>query len=170
MRLNRLLHAALLAAFVATVCLVPASTQSPSVLYVATSSGPTPVAGDTYGGLFVRSDHPNRVNCVLTTAATTSTAITGCTAPGVGLAIYITDIEVYGGVAVGATAAATIQTGTGGTCGSSTTILDYCQHGATAGCVANLTVPKRALTNGELCLLDATTGTKFVAISGFIAP
>lgn len=120
--------------------------------------------------LVVTQDHPKRVACVLTTTATTSTAITGCAAPGAGLSIYITDISVYGGAALGATAAATIQSGTGGTCGSNTTIHHYCQHPATAGCEAHFVVPKKGFANGELCLLDATTGTKFVTISGYVAP
>lgn len=120
--------------------------------------------------LVVTTDHPKRVACILTTTATTSTAITGCAAPGAGLSIYITDISVYGGAALGATAAAAVQSGTGGTCGSNTVIHHYCQHPATAGCEAHFIVPKKGFANGELCLLDATTGTKFVTVSGYIAP
>lgn len=125
---------------------------------------------DIEGRLLVRPDHPNRVNCVLTTAATTSTLITGCSAPGAGLAIYITDVSVYGGVATAATAAATIQSGTGGACGTGTAINYYCQHVATAGCELRSSTPIRAVTNGEVCLLDATVGTKFVRVGGYIAP
>jgi hypothetical protein len=117
----------------------------------------------------VDTTHPNRVACALTTTATTSTLVTGCAAPGAGLSIYITDISVYGGVALGATAAATVQYGTGGTCGTPT-ITYYCQHPATAGCEAHFVTPKKAAANAEVCLLDATTGTKFITISGFIAP
>lgn len=125
---------------------------------------------DIEGRQFVRTDHPNRVACALTTTATGSTAITGCAAPGAGLSIYITDISIYGGVAVGATAAATIQWGTGGSCGSGTTVTYYCQHGATDGCEAHFTTPRKAAANSEICILDATVGTKFVTISGHVAP
>lgn len=112
----------------------------------------------------------NRVTCRLTTAATTSTAITGCTAPGAGLSLYVTDISVYGGVATGATAAASVQYGTGGTCGSGTTVVYDCQHAATAGCEAHFVTPRKAAANAELCVVDATVGTKFVNVSGYIAP
>lgn len=120
------------------------------------------------GRLFVDPSHPNRVQCALTTTATTSTLITGCSAPGAGTRIRITDIAVFGGVATGATAAVTIQSGTGGSCGTGTTILEYCQHAATSGCTFNYTSPRVAGDNHEVCLLDATTGTKFITIRGFI--
>lgn len=126
--------------------------------------------GDVFGVQFIRQDHPNRVNCVLTTTNTTSTLITGCSAPGAALSLYLTDISVYGGVAVGATAAATIQSGTGGTCGTGTAINYYCQHVATTGCEANFSTPKKIAANSEVCLVDATVGTKFVTVGGFIAP
>lgn len=111
-----------------------------------------------------------RVNCRLTTSAATSTLVTGCEAPGAGLSLYITDLSVYGGVATGATAAASVQYGTGGTCGTGTAIVYDCQHAATAGCEAHFTTPKRLLANNELCVVDATVGTKFVSVSGYIAP
>jgi hypothetical protein len=126
--------------------------------------------GDVYGVQFIRQDHPNRINCVLTTTNTTSTLITGCAAPGAGLSIYLTDVFVYGGVAVGATAAATIQSGTGGTCGTGTAINYYCQHVATDGCEAGFMTPKKIAANSEVCLVDATVGTKFVTVGGYIAP
>ncbi len=125
---------------------------------------------DAYGAQFVRQDSNNRILCRLTTTATTSTAITGCAAPGAGLSIYITDINIMGGVANAATAAASIQYGTGGTCGTGTTVVFDCQHAATSGCTANLSTPIKAAANSEVCLLDAAVGTKFAAISGFIAP
>src|SRR6185295_2372465 len=75
-----------------------------------------------------RTPANTRVVCYLTTTATTSTAITGCAAPGAGLSIYITDISVYGGVANAITAASSVQYGTGGTCGTGTTVVYSCQH------------------------------------------
>lgn len=125
---------------------------------------------DAYGVAFSRIDHPNRISCNLTTTATTSTVITGCAAPGAGLSIYIVDISIYGGVADGITAASTIQSGTGGNCGTATAVRYYCQHGATAGCEAHFLIPIKTTTVHEVCILDAAVGTKFVTISGFIAP
>lgn len=110
-----------------------------------------------------------KVNCILTTSGTTST-VTSCAAPGANLRYYVTNASVYGGVATGATAAATIQSGTGGSCGSNTLILYYCQHAATAGCEGAFVTPKAAVVNGELCLLDATVGTKFVTVGAYVAP
>lgn len=125
---------------------------------------------DLEGRLLVRTDHPRRVLCRLTTAATTSTVVTGCAAPGAGVSIYITDVSLYGGVATGATAAASIQNGTGGTCGTGTAVVYDCQHGATGGCEAHFVTPRKAAANAEVCVLDATVGTKFINISGYIAP
>jgi hypothetical protein len=113
----------------------------------------------------------NRINCRLTTAATTSTSLGGqCVAPGAGLSLYISDISVYGGVATGAAAAASVQSGTGGTCGVATNIIYDCQHGATAGCEHTYANALKLPANSELCLIDATVGTKFISVSGFIAP
>lgn len=122
------------------------------------------------GRLLVSTVHPFRVQCRLTTTATSSTAVTGCTAPGAGVSIYVTDIQICGGVALGATAAASLQWGTAGTCGTGTTVFYDCQHPATSCCTANLTTPIKVAANSEICILDATAGTKFVNISGYKAP
>jgi hypothetical protein len=148
------------------------------VLAIADAAAPTAITAGQVGYAvatteripLVNSTHPNRVNCRLTTTATSSTAITGCGAPGAGKSIYITDINIMGGVATGATAAASIQYGTGGTCGTGTTVVFDCQHAATAGCTTNLTTPIKAAANSEVCILDATVGTKFVTVTGYIAP
>lgn len=134
-----------------------------------TAGNVTRLLTTTDGRLVVSTDHPKRVSCRITSSATSSTVVTGCAAPGAGLSIYVTDISVYGGVATGATAAASIQYGTGGTCGTPTIIYD-CQHPATGGCEAHYTTPKKAAANAELCVVDATVGTKFVSVSGYIAP
>ncbi len=170
-------------AFLATQASPPALAQALQQVLTggnAWTDGSSPsaaTAGQPTRGLFtpegvqaVTLDHPRRVSCRLTTSATTSTAITGCTAPGAGLSIYVTDISVYGGVATGATAAASLQYGTGGTCGTGTTIVYDCQHAATAGCEAHFSVPAKAVANSELCLVDATVGTKFISLKGYIAP
>lgn len=126
--------------------------------------------GDVYGVPFVRVDHPNRVKCVITTTATTSTVVTGCAAPAAGLSIYVTDISQYGGITHTATTASTVQSGTGGTCGTATAVLNVCQHDALHGCEAHFITPLRAGTISEVCILDATVGTKWITISGYIAP
>lgn len=130
----------------------------------------TVASADREGRQFVRTDHQDKVLCRLTTTATTSTLITGCAAPGANLHLYIKDISIMGGVAVGATAAASIQYGTGGSCGTGTTVVYDCQHTATSGCSMNFAEPIRVAANSEICILDATVGTKFVTISGYIGP
>lgn len=125
---------------------------------------------DFEGRQFVRTDHPRRVMCRLTTTATTSTLITGCSAPGAGVSIWITDVSIMGGVATGATAAASIQYGTGGTCGTGTTVVYDCQHSDTSGCSHTFRTPIKVAANSEVCILDATVGTKWVTITGHIAP
>lgn len=149
---------------------VDVDAQQPGLAYGNNSGTIRPVALDSVGALFSRPDHPTRILCALTTTATTSTLITGCSAPGASTFIYVTDIAVYGGVAQAITAAATIQSGTDGACGTGTTVLFYCQHGATAGCTMNSAVAAKGVSNGEICLLDAATGTKFVTIRGFTGP
>lgn len=130
------------------------------------------LATDTERRLRVTTTHPNRVQCRLTTTATSSTLITGCDVPGSGKSIYITDINIMGGAALGATATAAIQYGDSGapsTCANPVVVWD-CQHPATSGCTANLTTPIKAGSNKAICIVDPTTGTKFVNISGYIAP
>jgi hypothetical protein len=106
-----------------------------------------------------------RVLCILTTTATTSTQITGCEVSGA-TSIYITDIDIQGGVATGATAPAILQSGTGATC-ASPVVLKRCFHPATDGCIDNRTTAIIANAGHGLCLLDATAGTKTVTIGGY---
>jgi hypothetical protein len=110
------------------------------------------------------------VECVLTTTATTSTLITGCEAPGAGFAIYITDIGVYGDAATATATPAIIQSGTGSTCATGTKIHFYCQHPVTNGCATNFNTAARAAPEGNVCILDGTTGSKFVTIKGYVGP
>jgi hypothetical protein len=109
------------------------------------------------------------VECVLTTTATTSTLITGCEAPPAGFAIYITDISVYGDIVTATATPATIQSGTGATCGTGTKVHYVCQHPAVSGCEAHYQTPARAVPEGNVCILDGTTGSKYVTIKGYIA-
>lgn len=131
----------------------------------------TLVAADSRPSTAVIGDFPqNRFSCAFTTTATTSTAVTGCLAPGAGLSRYITGVQIGGGVATGATAPAIAQYGTGTNCGTGTTIAYRCYHPATAQCDTQLMVPIKLGANTDLCLLDAATGTKIINVQGFVAP
>lgn len=127
-------------------------------------------AADTRPSITVLADVAGRVNCTLLSAATVSTLITGCAAPGAGKSIYITDIEVGGGVATSLTAPAIVQTGTGGTCGTGTAVVYRCNHGATGQCESHLLTPIKVAANSEICILDGVTGTKSIQVQGYIAP
>lgn len=106
------------------------------------------------------------IDCYIATTSTTSVTVTGCHAPEPGLAIYITDISVYGDIITAVTTPAQIQSGAAGTC--TTPIVHWaCQHPATNGCEAHFRTPIRA--TGTVCILDATVGTKWVSIKGFVA-
>ncbi len=125
---------------------------------------------DTRPSVTVLADSVGRVNCTLLTTATTTTLITGCAAPGAGKSIYITDIEVGGGVATSITAPAIVQTGTGGICGTGTTVVYRCNHVAIGQCEAHLLTPIKVAANSEICLVDGVTGTKSIQIQGYVAP
>lgn len=131
------------------------------------------VSIDSYGAVFARSDHPNRINClVAVSTATTIQAVGGsCVAPGAGLSIYITDIE-FGSSAASGTAAdsfPTLKSGTGGTCGAATTVVWQALSVANSTQVANFTVPLKLTTVHELCWIMTTAGSKTVQVHGFIA-
>jgi hypothetical protein len=142
-------------------------------------TSPTARAAGAYGAplyapdgrVSVTLDHPKRFSCSWTGSATTSTAITNCAAPGASLSYYIEGASIMGGVATGATAAALLQSGTGGTCGTATATHLACQHGTTGGCVFAVGAgPIKAVANGELCITSGETGTKWVNVWGYIAP
>lgn len=118
------------------------------------------------------SYQPSRFRCYWTGTGTTRALITGCAAPGAGLAYHVEGFVIMGGVATGATAAALIESGTGGSCGSSTASVVACEHGTTGGCsVASPGAPLgKGVANGELCFTSGETGTKWVAVWGYIAP
>jgi hypothetical protein len=152
--------------------------QTDGAVAQADAANPTALNGgalgylrqDTQGRLFVRNYGSNIFTCSVTTTATAVATITGCLSPGAGLARYITDVYIGGGVATGAAAAATITAGTGTTCGTGTATLFRCDHPATGNCTANQTTPIKAGVASDLCFTDAAVGTKNVTITGFIAP
>lgn len=127
-----------------------------------------------FGGSRTFSDHPNRIHCVVTVStATTIQAVGGsCVAPGAGLSIYITDV-VFSASATGGTAAdsfPTIKSGTGGTCGSNTAVIWGFMSGVVPHIEHTYATPIKVTANHELCWINSTAGSKFVMITGYIAP
>lgn len=128
---------------------------------------------DPYGAPFARQDHPNRIRCTVTVStATTIQAVGGsCVAPGAGLSIYVTDILFASSASgIAADAFATLKYGTGGTCGTGTTVFWGALSAAANITVDNLTTPIKIPGNNELCWINTTAGSKFLVIRGFIAP
>jgi hypothetical protein len=114
------------------------------------------------------------VHCVVTVStATTLTAVGGsCVAPGAGLSIYITSISSSTNAAgITADSFNTLKYGTGGTCGTGTTVV----WGAMTAAATQQTVQQNLGTaikipqNNELCWINSTAGTKFWVIDGYIA-
>lgn len=131
-------------------------------------------SADNYGAIFARSDHPNRISCVVAVStATTITAVgNSCVAPGAGLSIYVTDIE-FGSSAAAGTAAdsfPTLKYGTGGTCGAGTAVFWQGLTAANTTAASNYTTPFKVPANNEVCWIMSTAGSKTLQIHGFIAP
>lgn len=128
---------------------------------------------DIEGRQLIRTDHPNRVDCFIdASTATTLTLITGCGAPGAGLSIYLTDIS-FGSSAAGGTAAdasPTLKFGTGGACGTGTTSFWSAAISANTTVFQPLQTPRKITANNEVCFIMSTAGTKWVKLSGYIAP
>lgn len=128
---------------------------------------------DAYGATFVRSDHPNRIRCTtVTSVATVITAMGGsCAAPGAGLSIYITDILFDASAAgIAADAFPTLKFGTGGTCGTGTTVFWGALSAAAVSKNEHLVTPIKITANNEVCWISSTAGSKFITILGYIAP
>jgi hypothetical protein len=111
--------------------------------------------------------------CVVTVStATTIQAVGGqCVAPAPGQSLYVTDLMFSTSAAgIAADAFPTLKYGTGGTCGTGTVIF---WGVVTAGAFAtpvHLTTPYRLPPANEICWICSTAGSKFLVISGFIAP
>jgi hypothetical protein len=133
------------------------------------------VAIDAYSALFARRDHPNRIRCTVTVStATTITAVGGsCAAPGATLSIYVTDILFATNAAgIAADSFNTLKYGTGGTCGTGTTVFWGAMTTAAtqATAIQSFATPIKIPANNELCWINTTAGSKFLVITGFIAP
>lgn len=128
---------------------------------------------DAYGAAFVREDHPNRIRCTVTVStATTIQAVGGsCAAPGAGLSIYVTDVMFDSSAAgIAADAFPTLKYGTGGTCGTGTTVFWGALTAAAVTKNEHFSTPIKIPANNEVCWITSTAGSKFVQILGFIAP
>lgn len=131
------------------------------------------LALDAYSAAFVRQDHPNRVRCTVTVStATALTAVGGsCAAPGAGLSLYVTDILFTASAAgIAADAHPTLKYGTGGTCGTGTTVFWQALTAAAIVVQDNRSMPIKIPANNELCWISSTAGSKAIVIGGFIAP
>jgi hypothetical protein len=133
----------------------------------------TPGSFDAYGAQFTRVDHPNRFRCTVTVStATAITALGGsCAAPGAGLSIYITDIEFSSSAAgIAADAFPTLKYGTGGTCGTGTTVFWGALSAAAIRAEKSYATPIKIPANNEVCWITSTAGSKFIVVTGYIAP
>jgi hypothetical protein len=115
----------------------------------------------------------NGFNCVVpVSTATTIQAVGGsCIAPGASVRLYITDVE-FGTNASGIAADSfpTLKTGTGGTCGTGTTVIwqAFTPAAAQAQQVVVYKTPIRLPLNSELCWINTTAGSKVLQVHGFI--
>src|SRR5262245_30155858 len=101
--------------------------------------------------------------------ATSLTALTNCAAQ-TGLSYYITDITFSSSV-ISATAAdsqLTIKYGTGGTCGSGTTVVWVASNLAFTTVSDHFMTPIKIPHGNELCWIHSPAGTKSVVVLGFI--
>lgn len=147
----------------------------PTVIFPHVFNGSTwdRMAGDVKG-TFVHGPTTG-IRCKATAStATTLTAFGGsCAAPGASLSLYITDITSSTNAAgIAADSYNTVKFGTGGTCGTGTTVLYAAMTAAAAQATVSdhFTTPLKVTANNELCWINSTAGTKDFTISGFIAP
>lgn len=167
-------------AIIAAVFTVWAVAQQAQSAADATQLSAVPVAGDMArnrsdmeGRLLVKTDHPNRFRCTVTVStATTIQAVGGsCVAPGAGLSLYVTDINFAASASgVAADAFSTLKYGTGGTCGSGTTVFWGALSAAANISIQQLQTPIKIPANNEICWINSTAGSKFLVLNGYIAP
>jgi hypothetical protein len=155
---------------------IPTQSQLGSGRAVAYGSSPAavaagnnaPIIADLEGRPYVNTGHPRSIICNLSTTATSSTQVTGCEVVASN-SIWVTSITVGGGVATGATAPAVIQSGTSTAC-TGPAVFYRCGHPAQSTCTIPFNPAVKLTQAHGICLLDATVGTKWVTITGFVAP
>lgn len=117
----------------------------------------------------------NPVICVVTVSTATTVQAFGaaCLAGGrdVQYALYITDINFSASATgIAADAFPTLKYGTGTTCGTGTVIV-WGELSASALVVPQqLKTPIRIPPNTDLCWISSTAGSKFIVITGYVAP
>jgi hypothetical protein len=118
-------------------------------------------------------NHPTGAyfNCGMASTATASTVVTGCGAPGVGLARYITDISYNSSIISTTANFMTLQYGTGTACGTGTAVV-YRQANSVAFLPVSehFNTPIKLGANADLCFLHPGAGTRLINIQGYIAP
>ncbi len=115
------------------------------------------------------------IRCTVTVStATTLQAVGGfCAAPPPGLSIYITDISFSTNAgAIAADSFNTLKFGTGGTCGTGTTVFWGAMNTAAVQTTTFQTfvTPIKIPPANEICWINSTAGSKFIVILGYIAP
>lgn len=114
-----------------------------------------------------------RFHCVVpVSTATTIQAVGGsCAAPGATNRLYITDIYFSASASgIAADAFPTLKSGTGGTCGTATTVVWQHLSASAVNAVDNRSQPIPLTLNHELCWITSTAGSKALQVSGYIAP
>jgi hypothetical protein len=127
------------------------------------------------GILVVTTDHPKRIRCTVENSSATILTAFGsdCAAPGAGLSIYVTGIAVTSSAAATTTAANYFRLayGTGGTCGTGTTIIWSMYNSVNNPVIQSpIEPPLKLAANNELCWQHAVAGSKNLNITGYIAP
>lgn len=118
-------------------------------------------------------------SCAMTSTAMASTVVTGCSgsvttlaAPGANLRFYITGFDWSSSSISTTTNFMLLQSGTTGTCGASTIVLNRGFVGvAFTGRDPDVgPIPMRGVVNGEVCFVHPGAGTRFINVRGYVAP
>lgn len=114
----------------------------------------------------------DRLNCIISSTATSSTTVTGCEAPSIaGRSIYLRSLQWYSSIISTTSNFMTIQDGTGGNCASAVTVR---YNGFTSiafgGDSVEFNEPVKIDANSEVCFLHAGAGTRFVNIQAYVGP
>lgn len=115
------------------------------------------------------------IRCTVEISTSTSlTAVGGsCVAPPQGYSIYITGILFATNAgAIAADSFNTLKYGTGGTCGTGTTVFWGAMTAAAvqATVIQSFPTPIKIPAANEVCWINSTAGSKFLVITGYLAP
>jgi hypothetical protein len=147
--------------------------QPPSLISGNAAGTVKPVRLDAWGQIAVGRTDGIRCTVTVSTATTIQAVGGSCAAPGVGLSIYVTDILFATNAgAIAADSFNTLKYGTGGTCGTGTNVFWGAMNTAAAQTttIQSFETPIKIPANNEICWINSTAGSKFLVISGFIAP